>query len=101
MKGKNQTQKSPWRFLFLGAALAGGWMLLEKLAVWILYLWLEDPLLTASEASTVGIIGGADGPTAIFITGPNPGAAAYLVPILLIAAGIWGYRKLKRHGEKP
>ena len=44
-------------------------------------------LLTAhSDAASVGIIGGADGPTAIFVTGPQPNWGLFV----LIAAGCIG-----------
>ena len=38
---------------------------------------------------SLGIIGGADGPTAIFIAGP--GWTAYILPVLLTAVGILGF----------
>lgn len=47
-----------------------------------------------SDASTVGIIGGADGPTAIFITGP--GWSSYVLPVLAIVIGVLGYVKLQK-----
>ena len=56
-------------FLLLGALLLG----ILPLAVF------------AAEASAVGIIGGADGPTAIFVTG---GWGGILSTLLLIAGGI-------------
>ena len=47
--------------------------------------------------SAIGIIGGADGPTAIFITGPDWSSAAITaVVILLVIAGIILLKKLKR-----
>ena len=42
-----------------------------------------DPLKL--NAMSVGIIGGADGPTAIFVTGPSGGT---LSTVLLIAAAL-------------
>ena len=55
-------RKSPWRFLFLAAAiLSGGWL--------IFYAGMQMVLrIIADNAASIGIIGGADGPTAIFIT---------------------------------
>ncbi len=52
-----------------------------------------------TAAGSVGIIGGADGPTAIFLAG-TVGVGSIIVEIiigiLLIAVGIWGLRKLKK-----
>ena len=60
---------SPWRWVFLIAAiLAGGAALLSILPFLLFYF----------QSSGMGVIGGADGPTAIFITG----AANLLAPVL-------------------
>ena len=55
-------RKSPWRFLFLAAAvLSGGWL--------VFYAGMQMVLsIITSNAASIGIIGGADGPTAIFVT---------------------------------
>ena len=56
-------------------------------------------LKAQTAASSVGIIGGADGPTAIMLVGTiGAGSviAEIVIGILLIAAGIWGLRKLKK-----
>ena len=87
-------RKSPWRFLFLTVAVMCGVLLLGELAS-IALVWY----LTGSEAASLGIIGGADGPTAVFVT------TSVVVPteevkfalcILGLAAGTFGYWKLKR-----
>lgn len=56
-------------------------------------------LAAVSPAASVGIIGGADGPTAIMVAGTNS-PLFFIVPviigILLIAVGIWGIKKLKQ-----
>ena len=64
---KQNNPKSPWRFVFLaGAVLSGLWLLLTRLVLWLL------PMTRVSgNAASIGIIGGADGPTAIFLTGPG------------------------------
>lgn len=55
-------RKSPWRFVCLAGAVLGGLFLLGKLAgVTLVYM------LTGSENASMGIIGGADGPTSIFV----------------------------------
>ena len=53
-------------------------------------------ILRAQVASTVGIIGGADGPTSILVSGVIGTGSVVLeivVGVLLICAGILGLRK--------
>lgn len=54
--------KSPWRFLFLAAAILGG--------IWLVFYAGMQMVLSiiTSNAASIGIIGGADGPTSVFIT---------------------------------
>lgn len=90
--------KSPWRFAFLGAALAGGLYLLGQLVSMVL-VWL----ITGSEAASLGVIGGADGPTAIFVTTPVDGPtveAKLLLSLVILAAGIFGYYKFSHRERK-
>ena len=56
-------------------------------------------ILKAQVASTVGIIGGADGPTSIMVSrvsGTGNIVLEIVVGVLLIGAGIWGLRKCKK-----
>ena len=90
-------RKSPWRFLFAALAVYGGWELIGGLAAALLYLSLSDPL---SQAASVGIIGGADGPTAIFVTTRVPELYCFVIPALLLAVGIWGFVRLRKCKQK-
>ena len=75
------------------AIVAGGLVLLSVVAPIIIGAVLE-----AQVASSVGIIGGADGPTAVMVVGTlGAGSviAEVVIGILLVVAGIWGYRKCK------
>lgn len=91
MSGEKEKKKSPWRFLFLTAAALGALELLGSGAAWLLSRFLG----AAQGAASVGIIGGADGPTAIFVTYSEPPIWNILVPVLLVIVGIWGYLRLK------
>ncbi len=86
-------KKNPWRFVFLALA---AWGLLKILpGIWANILMLILNVQTRlSPNVSVGIIGGADGPTAIFLT--NPAWVLYILPVIAIVVGIWGYIKLKR-----
>lgn len=46
-------------------------------------------------SATVGVIGGADGPTQIFVTGGLPAAAA-AVPVIVLIAGAFALHKMKK-----
>lgn len=47
-----------------------------------------------NQANSIGIIGGADGPTAVFVTGRFPWEIAVL-GLLCIGAAIWLYMRKK------
>lgn len=93
-------RKSPWRFAFLALAMLGGAELLGGLVAVVLYLLLGDPGKMVSDSSSLGIIGGADGPTAIFVAYSVPTFVQVLVPLAMVVLGIWGYRRLKRCRQK-
>ena len=90
-------RKSPWRFLFAALAIYGGWELFGGLAAALLYLAMSDPL---SQAGSVGIIGGADGPTAIFVTTRVPEWYHFGIPLMLLLVGILGYYRLRKCKQK-
>lgn len=87
-------KKSSWRWLCLALALFSGLCLAyEGLAGLLLVLFNK-----VYNAASIGVIGGADGPTAIFVTtNPNtqffPSAGIYA---LLLAMGIVGFIALSR-----
>lgn len=82
-------RKSPWRFAFLAVAVMGALELLCSAAAWLLCRLATAPGFPVGEAASIGIIGGADGPTAIFVTGP--GWTSLLLPLLLLIVGAVGY----------
>ena len=85
-------RKSPWRFLFLGIAAIGGVRLLYDGFVSLIgYFLLRRK---SWGAATIGIIGGADGPTAIFVTTPAWTRPAWMAALLII--GVVGYLLLRR-----
>lgn len=87
-------RKSPWRYLFLTLAVVCGLFLLGELLSMAL-VWY----MTGSEAASLGVIGGADGPTAVFVTtsmAVPTEEIKFALCILGLAAGVFGYWKLKR-----
>ena len=84
-------RKSPWRFLFLGIAAIGGVRLLYNGLVSLIgYFVLHRE---SGGAATIGIIGGADGPTAIFVTTPTWTRPAWMAALLIV--GVVGYLLLR------
>ena len=80
-------RKSKWRWLALGAAVLG-WLMLAYNGV----IGLMVHLLNAAvnQSASVGVIGGADGPTAIFVTS-RVSAEGVAVWTLLGVMGILGW----------
>jgi len=88
-------RKSPWRYLFAACAVYGGVKILGALWGYLMFLLFRAQLsLTQSEAASIGVIGGADGPTAVFIT--TPGWVSWILPVALFIMGAWGFRCLSR-----
>ena len=86
-------RKSGWRYVFLAAAILAAFLLLWEIGL---------TMLTLNEIGSICVIGGADGPTAIFVTTaidsgfPTETAAT----ILLFVAGIFGFWRLGRCKKK-
>lgn len=92
-------RKSPWRFVFLGIAAIVGAKLLFEGAQWLVSLFLLRQAicsLSPTDAASIGIIGGSDGPTAIFVTRPGWVTPVMTAVILLVCLAIYywlGHRK--------
>ena len=86
---------SPWRWLCLVLAIGSGLAFLWGGGLSFL-TWLLNRLSQA-EAQSIGIIGGADGPTVVFVT-TSPDAVLYQLGIclLLLVMGILGFHFLSR-----
>lgn len=97
-KRKSIGIKNLCRLLCLLTALYGLWELLGNLVAWAVYLFLKDPVFTAGEAASIGIIGGADGPTAVFIT--TPGWVHWIVPVLFLTVGLAGFFVLNKYDKE-
>ena len=79
------------------AIVVGGLVLLSVAAPALIGFILEFQM-KAQVAGSVGIIGGADGPTSIMVTGVTRVGnvvTEVVAGVLLIIAGIWGLRKRK------
>jgi hypothetical protein len=55
------------------------------------------------EAMSIGIIGGADGPTAVLVAGVSTsvsGFTQWVLPVLMLVIGILGWFRLKKCRQK-
>lgn len=71
-------------------------IVLAIVGIALLLIGLTAPLFMQETvaAPSIGIIGGADGPTAIFVTAPP--WVQYAVPAVMLLVGIWGFVRLSR-----
>lgn len=93
-------RKSPWRYLFLALAVVGVGGLIYIFTIQSLACFLLTQAVNQPPA--LGIIGGTDGPTAIFVTGSStPHFLSNVLPFLALAiAGIVGFLLLRRRKPK-
>lgn len=98
-------RKSPWRFAFLGVAvLSGLWLGCYRLMIWLAGLMEELTISIHSGslggAGSVGIIGGADGPTSIFVSTALVESSGFdwdlLVVTVVLVIGIVGFLRLRK-----
>ena len=94
---ENRSRKSPWRFGFLALAIVGFW---ELAGGYLMMLVMGFTASLPTKASSVGVIGGADGPTAIFVTSNVQSWFQYVLAVLMIVAGIVGFMKLRNPKTK-
>ena len=67
---KEKGMKLLGKVLFGALAAYGAAELLGSLVAWVLVQYYKTSSLNVGEAASIGVIGGADGPTAVFITTP-------------------------------
>ena len=76
-------------------AACGGFQLIRLLGMKFLPLLTDiQTSVASSEVYSVGIIGGADGPTAVFVT--QPVWASCVLPCILVAVGLFGFFRLRK-----
>ena len=82
------------KVLSIISIVAGGLILLSVIVPMVI-----GAILTSQVSGSVGIIGGADGPTAVFVVG-TLGAGGVIIEsvvgVLLIVVGIWGLIRCKK-----
>ncbi len=89
------------KIISITGIIVGSFIVLSGIAPSIIGAILEVQM-ESQIASTVGVIGGADGPTAVMVSGVIGTGNVVLeivLGILLVVAGIWGLRKCKNNGK--
>ena len=84
--------KSKWRWAALAGMIVAAWKLIFQSLAGLIVCLVN---LSISESASLGIIGGADGPTAIFVT--TTWTPADMIPwLILLIMGLIGWRMLSR-----
>ena len=81
---------------FLGLSIISGLNLLGCIAARLIGNVLGGISFNINKAATIGVIGGADGPTSVFITAAPAPVWELLLWAALLAVGIWGWLRLKK-----
>lgn len=90
--------KNCLRFVFGVCAFLGAADLLMNTAISLAAYFVAHSGFSVSETASIGIIGGADGPTSILVV--SPPWTAYIFPVLLIIVGLFGcYCLSKKTGK--
>lgn len=87
--------KSPWRWVCLVVAVLSAIGL-----IWKGIIGLFVYTLTRGESASIGIIGGADGPTAIFVATNPATIGPVIVPLILVILGFVGFYLLGHRKKK-
>lgn len=99
-------RKSSWRYLFVvSAVLSGGWLAFYAL---LLRFGLLLNMLSVTSypvpSTSIGIIGGADGPTSVFVTGVSTEGYGLdwdaILIMVVFAVSILAFLRLRRCRQK-
>ena len=88
-------KKTLLRLACLLLAILSGFNLLTGIAAWLIADIFGGISFNVTKASTIGIIGGADGPTSVFVAASPAPAWELLLWLALLAAGIYGFRHFR------
>ena len=84
------------RLASLLLALISGFNFLSGIAAWLISDVFGGISFNVTKASTIGIIGGADGPTAIFVTATHPHLLEILLWLALLTVSLYGLRRFRK-----
>lgn len=96
MDGKQSKKRKIWRAVFLGMALFGIVNALSCVLIPLLAPNLRGISFSVSQSSGIGVIGGADGPTAILVTASAVSVWELLFWILVVSIGVCGFLQIQK-----
>jgi len=89
-------KKTLMRLACLVLALISGFNLLSCIAAWLIADVFGGISFNVTKSSTIGIIGGADGPTAVFVTATPVQGWEILLWLAILVVGIFGCRHFRK-----
>lgn len=95
-KNRNRTnRKSLWHFVLAAVIFCVAVSLLVDLIAWVIHL-MGGISFSVPSAATIGIIGGADGPTSVFVAASTGSWWGPVCKLLFLGLGFYGWRCLNR-----
>lgn len=90
---KNTNRKSPWRFAFAALILFTAMGLAVDFAALVIHQ-MGCISFSVPSAASIGIIGGADGPTSVLIATSTASWWEPVIKLLFLGIGILGWRHM-------
>lgn len=90
---KNTGRKSPWRLAFAALIFFAAAGLLLDLAAYVIHQ-MGGISFSVPSAASIGIIGGADGPTSVLIATSTASWWEPVIKLLFLGIGILGWRHM-------
>ena len=90
-------RKSPWRWVCLAVAFLSGLCLAYQGLPGLLLMLFNK---SYNAAASIGVIGGADGPTAIFVTTKTSATPLFMIYGSFILLGLVGFLLLRKLKQK-
>lgn len=92
---KEAVQRKLLRFLCAAMIVFAAVCLLWDLAAWIIYA-KGGFSFSVNHAASIGIIGGADGPTSVLVMASAASLWQTVLEVMMLIAGILGWRYFRR-----
>ena len=87
-------------FTFAAMAILGSLNVLSTLAAYMIAKIWGGLSFPVSNASSIGVIGGADGPTAVFVTASMGPVWELILWIFVAAVGVFGILRIRKMKSK-
>ena len=98
---KKKHRNLVWRIIFSVMTILGGLNLLLFPTAWLIADVFGGISFSVTRGASIGVIGGADGPTSVFVTSSTGPIWQFLLWAILTAFGVYGLlwcRKQRKGG---